>query len=191
MVKPMVKSMVAGIRRYFIQGDSTANTYYELSKPITMEDDFLVSGWFYLVALDGAILGNVAGLTDFLYVQADGKLLIKVANATSSESTLTVSTDLFYYFEMARTGITVTLNIGGVEYISYEKAGDFTVSLIAASSSGTFVDGMVADIAINDVTQSEITTFEISEPVDNIEYPLGNVFGSDLATVNASVIPAG
>ena len=167
MVRQTVKSVTGATKRYQILLDSTTSSYYAIDA-ITMEDDFSVSGDVYVTVLDGVIIGG-PDLEHFCYIQANGKAIIRVANSTSSESSLTVSINEFHSFVMARTGTTVTLHIDGVEFISYTKAGDFIVSLSGASSSGNFLDGIISNLLVNNVTAGEQYLFTLGNPIHNTE----------------------
>ena len=154
------------------------------SEQKTIEDDFSISGDIYVSALDGVIIGGPL-LEHFFYIQANGKAILRVANSTSTESTLTVSVNEFHSFVMARSGTTVTLHIDDVLFISYTKAGDFIVSLAGASSSGNLGDGIIANLSINNITEDEQYFFKLGNETSNTE--LSNGITATYTNIPASI----
>ena len=158
VIKSIVRSPLGGyiqqlIRRYFTTFDSVAQSYIELSSPITLTGDFEVEFYSQIPSNGGYILGSRATTngTDRLLFTSDGYLYgfgfggSTVFAGLNKDSTL-------YKFVITRTAGSTTLTVGGLS--DTVMSGSITIDSIGSQFGGSttipYMDGIISDLKIWD-----------------------------------------
>lgn len=178
------------ITRYFINLDSSVNSYYELAAPIACSGVFNVKFNLYAgnaLGGDGArILGEDSSNGSFIKLFNDNAgpdanvFRIFISGNPYSE-TVTLDRTKQNTFEVDRNAANlVTFKLNGVVFATPAVVGGvFNVSSIGQGWNTNYTDGIISDVIIDNA--GTVTTFKLDEPTANTEQ---SVEGNNSVTYN-------
>jgi len=174
------------LSRYFITLDPVLSTSYTLSTPWVVTGDFEVEMEISTSATSvKAIFGGASGAS-YIRINADQTVSIRINNGslTTALPVPNINDAGLSILKYRRIGTKgeLLLNEFTIEEFPVVNSGTFTVDFFGVQNGVNSFDGILANVKLTDLdTPTNSESYLLGNPVDNIEYPLENVFGSELA----------
>ena len=167
MVSPMVTSIVSIVKRVFIDLDSVLPSYYVISTPITLDDDFEVSV-NVIPSLNTFIMAGDSN-NSFVTMTTAGELQVSIGGTSTITSGLGITEDgKLHHVNISRVGSAVSIKLDGVEVDTGTQTGDFILSHIGSNTTPAQThDNVISEARFNN--DGIVTTFALNQTTANTE----------------------
>jgi hypothetical protein len=163
----------------------TANAFYSLGAAIVFAGDFRCDFPYVLHELTGAQAFCGGGSNDLF--RADpftNTLQYRIGGTFRSTTVAFVEDNELNVASIERIGTTINIYRNNIPIASVTApVVDFTVSVLGQRDSNDFFIGELKGPKLRDITTpANSLEFKLNKLTDNFEYPVNNVFGSELVT---------
>lgn len=174
--------------RHFAQFDPLAQSYIELSDPVTLSEDFESSVDFSTAnPSDMIILGNLSNTENFIYIRSDGGIRVRINNNSIDSAAGIVQADILNTVRVVRARNSIEVYFNGAFIASGIEAGDWVLDAVGRYSGGFNFDGHIANVKITDFTRPVSDQLVIDMPIDGNYSPDENVVENNVADLGGEL----
>ena len=206
LTNPLVKSLVstslakyltggAFLGRNFIKFEPADGAYILLAKPWVAAGDFDIEAATMLPvsAANYAVLGQEADTANYFKLLSTGYMSLSIDSSVVTSTVLATRDSRFRSYGVTLSGNDFLFTEDGtiIDTVTDAAAAAKTLTLdtIAMSNATEYFDAVMANAEFNQI--GDLLLLALNEPLEDIEYPVGNVLGSELWINPADIIATG